>query len=206
MNDPVKSGATPLEGDGKRILMIVGNPKGNSLGHALAEAYAHGARGEGHVVRCLKLGDLQFDPVLHNGYEHSQPLETDLVDAQRQIHWAQHLVIVYPVWWGGPPALLKGFFERVMMPGFAFKYRPGSPRWDKLLSDRTADIMVTLDTPTSHWRRLLRSPAHRQITRTILDDCGIKTRHLAEFAPVSASTESQRQNWLRTAENLGTRA
>ncbi|TBU87076.1 NAD(P)H-dependent oxidoreductase [Phytopseudomonas dryadis] len=205
MTETAKSGATPLEGDGKRILMIIGTPKSDSLCHALGEAYALGARTEGHVVRQLKLGEMSFDPVLHEGYTQSQTLEADLLEAQRQIHWAQHLVIVYPVWWGGLPALLKGFFDRVFLPGFAFKYRSNSPLWDKLLSGRTADLLVTLDTPRWYFRWIYGAPAHRQMTRTILGFCGIKTRQLAEFSPVRPSSEAQRQNWLRRAELLGSR-
>ena len=78
-----------------------------------------GARSKDHVVRELKLGELAFDPILHEGYEQSQVLEPDLLEAQRQIHWAEHLVFVYPVWWGGLPALLQGFFDRALQPGFA---------------------------------------------------------------------------------------
>lgn len=203
MTETAKSGATPLEGDGKRILMIIGSPKGESLCHALAEAYALGARTEGHVVRQIRLGDITFDPVLHEGYTQSQTLEPDLLEAQRQIHWAEHLVFVYPVWWGGLPALLKGFFDRVLLPGFAFKYRANSQLWDKLLSGRTADLLVTQDTPSWYFRWVYGAPAHRQMKRTILGFCGIKTRRLAEFSPVRPSSESQRQNWLRRAEQLG---
>ncbi len=205
MNE-AKTGATPLEGDGKRILMILGTPKSASLCHALAEAYAQGARSEGHVVRQLKLGELSFDPVLRDGYDQGQILEPDLLEAQRQIHWAEHLVFVYPVWWGGLPALLKGFFDRVFLPGFAFKYRGQSQLWDKLLSGRTADLLVTLDTPPWYFRWIYGAPAHRQMTRTILGFSGIKTRRLAEFAPVRPSSEEQRQSWLRRAETLGVRA
>lgn len=201
-----KSGATPLEGDGKRILMILGTPKGNSLCHALADAYTQGARTRGHVVRQLKLGELSFDPVLRDGYDQGQGLETDLLEAQRHIHWAEHLVFVYPVWWGGLPALLKGFFDRVFLPGFAFRYRGNSQLWDKLLSGRTADLLVTLDTPPWYFRWIYGAPAHRQMTRTILGFAGIKTRRLAEFAPVRPSSEEQRQSWLRRAETLGVRA
>ncbi|MBB1520681.1 NAD(P)H-dependent oxidoreductase [Aquipseudomonas guryensis] len=206
MVDEVKSGATPLEGDGKRILLILGTPKTDSFCHALAEAYCQGARGEGHVVRQLKLGEIHFDPILRDGYSQSQTLEPDLLEAQRQIHWAEHLVFVYPVWWGGVPALLKGFFDRVFLPGFAFKYRNRSQLWDKLLSGRTADLLVTLDTPPWYFRWIYGAPAHRQMTRTILGFSGIKTRRLAEFAPVRPSTEEQRQGWLRRAERLGVRA
>ncbi|WP_339512569.1 NAD(P)H-dependent oxidoreductase [Pseudomonas sp. RL_15y_Pfl2_60] len=205
MTEPTKRGATPNEGDGKRILIILGTPKSNSLCHALSDAYAHGARGEGHVVRLLRLGELSFDPVLHNGYDSSQQLEPDLIEAQRQIHWAEHLLVVYPVWWGGQPALLSGFFERVLTPGFAFKYRPDSLLWDELLDGRTADIMITLDTPSWHMPWKYGAPAHHQVTRAILNSCGIKPGRLTEFAPIRTASEEQRLDWLRKAENLGAR-
>lgn len=206
MAEEAKSGATPLEGDGKRILLILGTPKSDGLCHALAEAYSNGARAQGHVVRQLRLGELQFDPILREGYGQHQALEPDLLEAQRQIHWAEHLVFVYPVWWGGVPALLKGFFDRTFLPGFAFKYRNRSQLWDKLLSGRTADLLVTLDTPPWYFRWIYGAPAHRQMVRTILGFCGIKTRRLSEFAPVRPSSEEQRQSWLRRAERLGVRA
>lgn len=206
MSEEGKSGATPLEGDGKRILMILGTPKSNSLCHALSEAYAQGARRKGHVVRQLKLGEMDFEPVLRDGYEQGQQLEPDLLEAQRQIHWAEHLVFIYPVWWGGIPALLKGFFDRTFLPGFAFKYRNRSQLWDKLLSGRTADLLVTMDTPPWYFRWIYGAPGHRQMTRTILGFSGIKTRRLAEFAPVRPSSEQQRQSWLRRAEQLGVSA
>ncbi|WP_373388689.1 NAD(P)H-dependent oxidoreductase [Pseudomonas alcaligenes] len=206
MAEEAKSGATPLEGDGKRILLIIGTPKSDGLCHALAEAYSNGARAQGHVVRQLRLGELQFDPILREGYGQHQALEPDLLEAQRQIHWAEHLVFVYPVWWGGVPALLKGFFDRTFLPGFAFKYRNRSQLWDKLLSGRTADLLVTLDTPPWYFRWIYGAPAHRQMVRTILGFCGIKTRRLSEFAPVRPSSEEQRQGWLRKAEELGVRA
>lgn len=203
MNDAVKSGATRLEGDGKRILMIIGSPKRRSLCHSLADAWSAGARSKGHIVRELRLSEMNFDPVLHNGYEQSQTLEPDLLEAQRQIHWAEHLMVAYPVWWGGMPALLKGFFDRTFLPGFAFKYRNDGQAWDKLLSGRTADVLVTMDTPPWYYRWVYGAPGHRQIKRTILGFSGIKTLHLHVFAPVRTATEDQRLKWLNQAEKLG---
>ncbi|SHM97236.1 Putative NADPH-quinone reductase (modulator of drug activity B) [Pseudomonas asturiensis] len=200
-----KSGATPLEGSGKRILMVYGTPKTTSLCHALGEAYSQGARSEGHVVRVLKLGELDFDPILHHGYEQSQALEHDLLEAQRQIHWAEHLVFVYPVWWGGLPALLTGFFDRVLTPGFAFKAHGRRHPSNELLRGRTAELLVTMDTPPRYFHWIYGAPAHRQMIRTILAFCGIKTRRLTEFAPVRTSTEEQRQQWLHQALALGKR-
>ena len=204
MVETAKTGATPLEGDGKRILLIVGSPKRKSFCHLLAECYAQGARSKDHVVRELKLGELAFDPILHEGYEQSQVLEPDLLEAQRQIHWAEHLVFVYPVWWGGLPALLQGVFDRALQPGFAFRYR-GTPdkAWEPLLGGRSADLLVCHDQPLSRLRFLKGPPAHRQMVRSVLGACGIATRRLEEFAPMRSSSEEQRQGWLRRAEQLG---
>ncbi|MCF5384883.1 flavodoxin family protein, partial [Pseudomonas syringae] len=175
-----RSGATPLEGNGKRILMVYGTPKAISFCHALGDAYAQTARGEGHVVRVIKLGELDFDPILHNGYDQTQTLEPDLLEAQRQIHWAEHLVFVYPVWWGGLPALLTGFFDRVLTPGFAFKVHGRKHSSNELLRGRTAELLVAMDTPPRYFHWIYGAPAHRQMVRTILGFCGIKTKRLTE--------------------------
>lgn len=207
MAEAAKSGATPLEGDGKRILLVLGTPKPEGFCHALAEAYAQGARSRGHVVRMLKLGEMAFDPVLRGGYERNQELEPELLDAQRQVHWAEHLVLVYPIWWGGLPALLQGFFDRVFQPGFAFRYRsPQDREWEPLLGGRSAELLVTHD--QSHWRYRLRqgAPGLRQPVRCILGPCGIQTRHLEEFSPMRGAGEEQRQSWLKRAEQLGSQA
>ncbi|MCR8720915.1 NAD(P)H-dependent oxidoreductase [Pseudomonas syringae] len=200
-----KSGATPLEGNGKRILMVYGTPKAISFCHALGDAYAQAARGEGHVVRFIKLGELDFDPILHNGYDQTQTLEPDLLEAQRQIHWAEHLVFVYPVWWGGLPALLTGFFDRVLTPGFAFKAHGRKQHANELLRGRTAELLVAMDTPPRYFRWIYGAPAHRQMVRTILSFCGIKTKRLTEFAPIHSATEQQRQEWIVHAQTLGKR-
>ena len=122
----------------KRILVILGHPANKSFCGALADSYVKGAEAAGNEVRLISLGNLSFDPVLHNGYATIQELEPDLVTAQAAITWAQHIVFVYPIWWGAMPALLKGFIDRVFLPGFAFKYREGSQFWDRLLSGRSA--------------------------------------------------------------------
>ena len=118
----------------KRILVILGHPAQDSLCGALAQAYVKGAEAAGHEVRSLALGSLRFDPILREGYNCIQPLEPDLLAAQEAITWAQHLVFVYPIWWGSIPALLKGFFDRVLLPGFAFRFRKDSLMADGLLT------------------------------------------------------------------------
>ncbi|WP_412461495.1 NAD(P)H-dependent oxidoreductase [Pseudomonas sp. SC11] len=180
----------------KRILVVLGHPSSDSFCAALGQTYVQAASEAGHEVRTLDLPALAFDPVLHEGYRQIQPLEPDLRQAQEQILWAEHLVFVYPIWWGGIPALLKGFFDRVFLPGFAFKYRKDSAFPEQLLKGRTAHLLVTMDTPPWYYRWVYRMPGLHQMRKTTLAFCGIKPTRTLTFGPILGSTDIQRQNWL----------
>lgn len=129
----------------KKILIINGHPNAGSFCAALAEHYKTGAANSGAEVKEIIIRDLVFDPNLKFGYGQRVELEADLLVAQEKIKWADHLVWVHPVWWGGVPAITKGFIDRLFLPGFAFRYRENSVWWDKLLTDKTAHIITTLD-------------------------------------------------------------
>ena len=190
---------------GKRILLILGHPSTKSFCAALAERYAQSALDAGHEVRQLRLGEMVFDPVLRDSYQQIQPLEDDLNAAQSDILWAEHLTLVYPIWWGGIPALLKGFFDRVLLPGFAFKYRKGKAFPDKLLNGRTAHLLVTMDTPPWYYRLIYRMPGLHEVRKTTLQFCGIKPLRTLTFGPVLGSTDQQRRSWLQQAQAIARR-
>ncbi len=189
----------------KNILVILGHPHKESLCGAMASAYVDAAKAAGADVRVLALADLQFDPVLHLGYTEIQPLEPDLLAAQTDVVWAQHLVFVYPNWWGTFPALLKGFFDRAFLPGFAFKYRADSPLCDKLLAGRTGRVLVTMDSPSWYYRWLVGAPGDKQIRNSILGFCGVKPVRIQHFGPVRTASDAQRARWLAAARDLGRR-
>ena len=150
----------------KNILVILGHPDSNSFCGSLSETYINSAKASGSEVREIKLGELSFDPVLWNGYNEIQELEPDLIKAQELIQWSNHIVFVYPNWWGGMPALMKGFIDRTFLPGFAFKYRGGNLP-DKLLSGRTAHLMVTMDTPPWYYRWIFHRPGRFTISKVV---------------------------------------
>jgi len=130
-----------------RVLIICGHPAPDSFVAALCRQYAQGAEAGGHEVRQLTLSEMVFDPILR-GRTHEAPLEPCLIAAQESIRWCQHLVVAYPTWWGSMPALLKGFIDRTIQPGFGYKYREGSALWDRLLVGRSARVVVTMDAPS----------------------------------------------------------
>ncbi|MDV9042906.1 NAD(P)H-dependent oxidoreductase [Stenotrophomonas sp. RAC2] len=190
----------------RSILILLGHPDRDSLCGALAQLYATAAANAGHRVRLLALGELEFDPVLRHGYRQVQPLEPDLQDAADAIKACDHLVLVYPTWWGGMPALLKGFFDRVLLPGYAFRYRRDSVWWDRLLAGRSARVITTLDTPLWYYRWIYRDPGITQLRAPLLEFCGIRPVRVSRLGAVRSSTPAQRSRWLALASELGARA
>lgn len=181
----------------KNIVVIFGHPDSRSFCKAIADTYIASAKASGHEVRFVPLGELSFDPVLRQGYRSEQTLEPDLVSVQDAIRWAQHVVLIYPIWWGAMPALLKGMIDRVFLPGFAFRYRKDSQFWDRLLAGRSAHVITTMDTPPWYYRLIYRMPGHHQIKKTILEFSGIKPVKVTSLGPVRYATSARREQWLR---------
>ena len=113
-----------------RILIILGHPRTGSLCGALACAFGEGAGAAGCEIETLCLGDLTFSPDVVEGSPAAQALEPDLERARSLIAWADHLVLVFANWWGTMPARLKGFLDRVLVPGFAFREQDGAGPYD----------------------------------------------------------------------------
>jgi len=184
------------------VLIIDGHPDASSLCAALAVSHAEGLRTGGAGVALLALRELAFDPILRVGYHAQQPLEPDLQRAQQLIADARRIVVVVPVWWGSMPALLKGFFDRTLERGWAFRYLPnGMP--EGLLSGRSARVIVTSDSPTWYLRFVQGDPTVRSLVRSTLKFCGLKPLDLTRIGPVHKSSPEQRQRWLDQVKAQG---
>src|SRR5699024_9324341 len=186
-----------------RVLVIQAHPRTDSLCAALARAYAEGARTAGAEVEQLTLAELAFDPNMHQPAANQQPLEPDLVRARDLIAGSDHLVFVYPTWWGTMPALLKSFLDRLLWSGWAFRFHDDERHWDKLLAGRTAELITTMDTPPWAQRLVNRRPGHNAMRRATLGFCGVRTVHETVCGPVSLSTRLQRKRWIRQARVRG---
>jgi NAD(P)H dehydrogenase (quinone) len=186
----------------KKILIIHGHPRRDSYCSALAAAYKKGALESGTEVQEIVVTDLKFNSVF-DGDRQKSDLELDLLKAQELVRWAEHLVFVYPNWWGTMPALLKGFMDRAFNSGFAFKYRSNSPWWDRLLQGKSARLIVTMDTPPWYYRFVFHQPGHHAMKNAILEFCGISPVRISSIGSIKASNLSQRQKWLEQLEHLG---
>jgi len=187
----------------KKILLINGHPNKESYCQALSNAYGDAAQNAGHDVKRLHLHELDFELNFKYGYSKRQDSSADILEAQKLIAWAEHLVIVHPVWWGSVPALLKGFIDTAFLPGFAFKYKENSVWWDKLLSGKTARIIYTSDTPVWVYKYVYGQPSVRQLKARTLQFCGIQQVKVLGIGPIRRSSQEFRNKGLEKVAAVG---
>lgn len=187
----------------KKILLIQGHPDAESFNFALYEAYKKGAIASGAEIKEIIVRDLQFNPNLQFGYRKRTELESDLLESIEKIKWAEHIVLFYPVWWGSVPALLKGFIDRVFLPGIVFEKIENSVWWKKLLTGRTGHIVSTLDQPAWYYWLNYGRPSYHAMKRMTLNFVGIKPVRTTTIGPIRLSKDSYRANWLKKLEKLG---
>ncbi|MDD4989257.1 MAG: NAD(P)H-dependent oxidoreductase, partial [Candidatus Pacebacteria bacterium] len=171
-----------------------------------AEGYASGAKSAGHEIRMTKLGNLQFDPILHKGYKVIQELEPDLKKAQEDIAWCDHFVLIYPVWWAGVPALLKGFFDRIWLPGFAYHFKKEGflkgVIWHGSLKGRSARVIVAMDN-IPFVARLLFGDITNEIHYGILQFAGFSPVKVTKIGLMKFMSPEKKAVWRKRIERWG---
>ncbi len=188
---------------GKKVLIILGHPNKDSLSSRIMAMYKQGAEKAGAEVREIIVKDLNFNPILFLGYKRIEKLEDDIISSQGLIAWADHLVFIYPNWWGTYPALFKGFIDKVLWPGFAFEYISGSRGVKQLLVGKSARIFVTMDTPMWYYSLIQGRPGHRAMKGATLEFCGIKPVRFTTLTPVRNAEEKKIETWLKSVFSLG---
>jgi len=187
----------------KKLAIVVGHPDEESFNFAVAEAYKRGALHSGADVREIVIRNLTFNPNLQFGYRKRTELEPDLIASQETLKWADHIVWIYPVWWGSVPAIMKGFLDRVLLPGFAFKKREGSVWWDKYFTGRTARLICTMDQPTWYYTLFNGSPSHKAMKKLTMKFIGVNNVKITSIGPIRLSKDEFRKKWLAKIEKMG---
>lgn len=193
----------------KNILVLDGHPAAHSISRQWSLAYADAAGRAGHTVRVRHLADIQFDTDFGEGdYTDHKPLEPVLEDALCDFEWADHVVMAMPMWWGGLPAKLKGFFDRAFLPGRTFDTRSktfiGLPR--PLLTGKTGRIMISSDTPGFFQRLVYRSAIQNQLKGQIFGFVGIRPIRFTSCNGASEPRKGVVDRWLAEAGRLGSAA
>lgn len=186
-----------------KIAVVVGHAQQDSFCEALGEAYRRGAQGAGHSVDLFVLSRMSFDPILHDGYRKEQPLEPDLQRAYAALAGCNHLVLIFPLWCGDMPAILKGFLERVLQPDLIKRQKTEHEMNWRIFRDKSARIVMTMGMPVSVYRFWYGPHALKLLKRNILHFIGIKPVHDTLFGMIGTSKMEQRKGWLGKVEALG---
>lgn len=189
----------------QRILILQGHPDRSEthLCHALADHYRAGAEQKGHEIRQIDLASLEF-PLIRSQqeWEHS-PLPDSLAEAQQAIGWCQHLVLIFPLWLGDMPAMVKGFLEQVLRPGFAFEYQEDNPMGKKGLTGRSARVIVTMGMPAAIYRHLYRAHSLKSLERNVLGFVGLSPIRETLIGGVEGMSQKEVDDWFREVHTFG---
>ncbi len=187
----------------KRITIIDGHPDPDArrFCHALAGAYASGAAANAYAVKRITLAELHV-PLLRSKDDWEQgSLTNALAAAQQDILWATHLVIIYPLWLGGMPAMLKAFFEQIFRPKFASGAE--GEEWAKPLKGKSARIVVTMGMPAWIYRWYFFAHSLKSLENNILAFVGIGPIRETLIGGIGAMDINGRRNWLKAMRALG---
>jgi len=180
----------------RRIAVIQGHPDRSDchLCHALARAYCDSAERAGHEVRRINVAELDI-PMLHSKAEWESGKASDTVRAAQEIiQWADHLLLVHPLWLGSMPAMLKAFLEQVFRPGFAID--SSGHGWKKRLRGRSARVIVTMGMPSIVYRFFYRSHGLKCLVRNVLAFSGIGPVKTTVIGMVESKRNRIETKWL----------
>ncbi|MBE7939655.1 MULTISPECIES: NAD(P)H-dependent oxidoreductase [Ramlibacter] len=193
---------------GRRILLVQGHPDASQphLLHDLAQSYANAALAAGHTLHALDLGRLEVPLLRSPRAWEDEPVPAALADAQAALQWCQHLMLVYPLWLGDMPAVLKAFLEQVMRPGVAFtRATPGSPA-RKGLAGRSARVVVGMGMPAMVYRWFYGAHSLRSLERNILGFVGFSPVRHTLVGGAGGLQPAAVAAWERRLARLGSQA
>jgi len=189
-----------------KVLLILANPRPGSFNHAIADTVMQAVKENGHTVAFHDLYAERFNPVLpYDEIPRDAPLDPVIAQHCREIAEADGIVIVHPDWWGQPPAILKGWIDRVVRPGVAYRFLEGDAGEGipaGLLKARAALVFNTANTPVQREQEVFGDPLERLWRDCIFSFCGIPDFHRRMFSVVVTSTEAERRAWLLEAYTL----
>ncbi len=190
-----------------RIAIIQGHPAlgGDHFCHAMAAAYAQGAASGGHEVRFVPVAELDF-PLLRSKADWEGAPPSGIIEAQQTMAWAEHFVIIYPLWLGGMPALLKGFLEQALRPAFMTGGTSSGSSWKTALKGRSSRIVVTMGMPAFAYRWYFGAHSLKSLKRSILSMVGIGPNRHTLIGMIEGMSDAKRTRWLDRMRSLGMRA
>jgi len=188
------------------VSVILGHPRPGSFNHAIAQTAARTLRSDGHTVWYHDLYDEGFDPITTSAEIPRGASLDPLVQRHcDEIATADGIIIVHPNWWGQPPAILKGWVDRVIRVGVAYAFKEGDSGEGVpigLLQAQAALVFNTANTPETRENDVFGDPLETLWKTCIFDLCGVRTFRRRMYRVIVTSTLEQRRAWLDETERL----
>lgn len=187
-----------------QVVVILAHPRPGSFSHAIADTAVARLKALGHEVILHDLYREQFNPVMPPGEINNRPTDPDMLPYLAEVGTADAFVIVHPNWWGQPPAILKGWVDRVLCSGVAYAFLPddntsGVPVG--LLRAHVAVVFNTSNTPAEREAEVFGDPLEALWKKCIFRYCGVERFLRRTFSTIAGSTETARNGWLNEVEN-----
>jgi putative NADPH-quinone reductase len=181
------------------------SPKSGSFNHAIAETVRQSLSVAGHKVILHDLYREHFDPVLpaEDVDSPEEKLPELIRKHSQEIREADILVFVHPNWWGGPPAMLRGWLDRVVRQGFAYKFSADGVV--PMFTEKSVQIFSTSNTPREIELNVYKDPIEHFWKTIVFGLCGSKSYERRNFEPIITSTPEQRSDWLKEVKETITR-
>jgi putative NADPH-quinone reductase len=187
-----------------RVLLVLGHPAPGSFNHAICAAARASLEAAGHECRFHDLYAEQFDPVMTAAeLPKDAVLPAEIERHCQEVGEADGLIIVHPNYWSAPPAILRGWVDRVLRAGRAYNFVPdgkGGARPVGLLKARVGLVFTTANTPHEREVELYGDPLHTHWLKVVFGLCGISRTEKWDFSPIITSTAEERREWLREVE------
>ena len=188
------------------ISVILAHPNGESFNHAIAKAAVNELKQNGHEIFFHDLYAEKFDPLLpEEEIPKDAPLPYEIEKHCREINEAEGIIIIHPNWWGQPPAILKGWVDRVIRPGVAYEFLEGDKGEgtpEGLLKAKAAVIFNTSNTAFEREKMVFGDPLETLWKNCVFGLCGVTTFYRKMFGIVVISTEDQRRGWLQEVREI----
>jgi NAD(P)H dehydrogenase (quinone) len=189
-----------------KISLILAHPDPKSFNHAIVKTAIETLELLGHDIRFHDLCAERFDPLLPSGeIQKAAELPPEIAAHCREIAEAEGIIVVHPNWWGQPPAILKGWVDRVIRPGVAYEFIEGDQGEGVphgLLRAKTAVVFNTSNTEIEREKTVFGDPLETIWKNCIFDLCGVRNFHRRMFTIIVTSAEKQRQAWLDEVRDI----
>ena len=190
-----------------KTVIVYNHPYKGSFCHALLESTKKGALKAGHEVDIIDLDSDHFNPVMTGedllAFRNHQAIDKQAIEYIKRIKQADHIVLIFPIWWELMPAMTKGFIEKVMFPGSTYSYTKSGHGMKTMLSKlKSTTIITTMNTPNVMYKFIYGNAIKKALIKGTFKKSGCKNVEWYSFNMVKSSSAKTREKWLNKIEKV----